>query len=632
VKTQLEETGDAVRNGESLRLELEQSRRELEACRQRLAQIDELFEVHKQSETLLHGEKNITEMIARGDALQGILEGSCRLVEQALPGSLAIILLLDGKRLRRGAAPSFPKYMAEVDGFEIDPAVGTCSAAAARKEQVITPDIAKDAHWAGYLDLAARHGLKAGWATPVLSSDNQVLGTFGLYWPEPRGPTPEHLQIINQVVRLVAFAIERKRSQDAVSESEHLAQGQLKALTRTLDALAQESNPDRLLEHVLRVIIEQSAAHSVSVWGRDHDAEWVDLIAVFQNGRFQTSKQVVGYPMTRLPSSTERSPIWSEILRTGQYATLEDLDQPIAQMCIGSGSDAKWYPVTSETNPERAMLLHQAYLRALGVRSILFMPMLIAGRVTGLIAIRFSQKRTFLRKEIELTRALAHQAMLALQLTRLSAQNRQADLMAERNRVARDIHDTLAQGFTGIIAQLEAAKGAISQRKKVRASDHLDRAGELAREGLREARRSVQALRPLALEEKPLATALKDLIERVTTGTTMEAKLTLQGEPRELPEDVETNLLHIGQEVLTNALRHARASQFDVVLVFEGDVIRLTLRDNGCGFDPAKNHEGFGLQGMRERAEDMGGQFSLESSDGNGTVVSILLPLASSAE
>jgi hypothetical protein len=77
-------------------------------------------------------------MIARGDELESILEGSCRLVEEAFPGSLAIVLLLDGKRLRRGAAPSFPKYMAEVDGFEIDPAVGTCSAAAARREQVIS--------------------------------------------------------------------------------------------------------------------------------------------------------------------------------------------------------------------------------------------------------------------------------------------------------------------------------------------------------------------------------------------------------------------------------------------------------------------------------------------------------------
>lgn len=632
MKTQLEEAEGALIKGESLRLELEQSRRELEACRQQLAQVDELFEVHKKSEALLHGEKNITEMIARGDALEAILEGSCRLVEQALPGSLAIVLLLEGKRLRRGAAPSFPKYMAEVDGFEIDPAVGTCSAAAARKEQVITADITKDAHWAGHLELAARHGLRAGWATPVLSSDNHVLGSFGLYWPEPRGPTPDHLQIIKQVVWLIAFAIERKRSQDAMSESEHLAQGQLNALTRTLDALAQESNPERLLEHVLRAIIEQSSAHSVSVWGRDQDAGWVDLIAVFQNNRFQTSKQVVDYPMTRLPSSAERSPIWSELLRTGQHATLEDLDQPIPQMRIGSGDDAKWYPVTNETTPERAMLLHSEYLRDLGVRSILFMPMLIAGRVAGLIAIRFSQKRTFLRKEIELTRALAHQAMLALQLTRLSAQNRESDLMAERNRVARDIHDTLAQSFTGVIAQLEAAKGAFSLRKKVRASDHIDRAGELAREGLREARRSVQALRPLALEEKPLPAALKDLMERMTTGTTMEAKLSLEGEPRKLPPELETNLLRIGQEVLTNALRHARASRFEALLVFEDRQIRLDVRDNGHGFDPAKSHEGFGLQGMRERAEDMGGQFSIESSGGNGTAIAIMLPLRSNPE
>src|SRR5882762_6539742 len=198
MKTQFGQANDAAQHDESLRLELEQSRRELEACQQRLAQIDELFVVHKKSEALLHGEKNLTEMIARGEALQAILEGSCKLVEQALSGLLAIILLLDGKRLRRGAAPSFPKYMAEVDGFEIDSVVGTCFVAAVRKEQVITADITNDAHWAGYLELAARHGLKAGWATPLFSSNNQVLGTFGLYWPEPRGPTPEHLQKIGR--------------------------------------------------------------------------------------------------------------------------------------------------------------------------------------------------------------------------------------------------------------------------------------------------------------------------------------------------------------------------------------------------------------------------------------------------
>ena len=432
MKTQLEEAGDAVREDESPRLQLERSRAELEACRQRLAEMDALFDVHKKSEALLQGEKNLTEMIARGDALEAILEGSCKLVEEALPGALAIILLLDGKRLRRGAAPSFPKYIAEIDGFEIDPDLGTCSAAAARKEQVITEDITKDAHWAGYLDLAARHGLRAGWATPILSSANEVLGTFGLYWPEPRAPTPEHLQIISQVVRLVAFAIERKRSQDAISESEHLAKGQLKVLTRTLDALVQESDPERLLEHVLRVIVEQADAHSVSVWERNQDAG-LDLIAVFQNNRFQTSKPA-GYPVSQLPPSAQLNPIWSEILRNGQHAVLEDIDQPIARMCLGAGSDARWLPATDESNPDSGTLRLQAYLRDLGIRSILFVPMLIAGRVVAVMAIRFSEKRIFLKKEIELTRALAHQAMLALQLTRLSAQNRESVLQSRGSR------------------------------------------------------------------------------------------------------------------------------------------------------------------------------------------------------
>jgi len=99
-------------------------------------------------------------------------------------------------------------------------------------------------------------------------------------------------------------------------------------------------------------------------------------------------------------------------------------------------------------------------------------------------------------------------------------------------------------------------------------------------------------------------------------------------QPQKLSPELETNLLRLGQEVLTNA----QAAQFDVLLVFESREIRLNLRDNGCGFDPMKNHEGFGLQGMRERAEDLGGQFSIQNSEGNGTVISILLPLTISSE
>src|SRR5208337_3566406 len=118
--------------------------------------------------------------------------------------------------------------------------------------------------------------------------------------------------------------------------------------------------------------------------------------------------------------------------------------------------------------------------------------MLIAGQVEGVIGIRFTRKRAFRSEEMELAQALAHQAMLAFQLRRLSHQSRQAAVAAERNRMARDIHDTLAQGFTGVIMQLEAAEEAMSQSLASKAEEHVTRAGELAREGLGEARRSVR--------------------------------------------------------------------------------------------------------------------------------------------
>jgi signal transduction histidine kinase len=296
---------------------------------------------------------------------------------------------------------------------------------------------------------------------------------------------------------------------------------------------------------------------------------------------------------------------WPEIARTGRPYIVEDVRQV-------------------ENVPWRPRLL------ALGVITVLVVPMMIAGKIEGVIGVRFTRKRTFRREELELAQALANQAMLAVQLARLSGQSRQAAIVEERNRVARDIHDTLAQGFTGVIAQLEAARGAMARKKMLKVSDHLERAGEMARESLHEARRSVQALRPLALEDKLLTAALRDLLKRMTTGMTLKAKLTLKGKLRKLPPEWETNLLHIGQEVLTNAIRHAVASRFDAFLVFGSQDIHVTFRDNGRGFDLEKTNGGFGIQGIRERVQQMGGQFSIETKEGKGTLSSIVIPLNTS--
>ena len=320
----------------------------------------------------------------------------------------------------------------------------------------------------------------------------------------------------------------------------------------------------------------------------------------------------------------EHHPVWREVLRTGQHGMMDDLDKESARMCVGSGD---WHRMVEDIDPDPAFTILMNHLREMGVRAVLFVPILIAGNVAGMLAIRFQEKRAFRREELDLTRALAHQAMLALQLMRLSQQSRQAAVMAERNRMARDIHDTLAQGFTGVIVQLEAVEEATSKGLTAKAGECLARAGALARESLHEARRSVRALRLQSLEERDASEALQNLIRKMTAGTTVRAEFNVWGRQPELPPEWEENLLRIGQEVLTNVLRHAQASEFKARLAFEKGAIRLDLCDNGRGFDQAARHDGFGLQGIKERAQAMGGSLRIQSARNQGTAISIVLPL-----
>src|SRR5207248_10061466 len=143
----------------------------------------------------------------------------------------------------------------------------------------------------------------------------------------------------------------------------------------------------------------------------------------------------------------------------------------------------------------------------------------------------------------------------AMQLTRLSQQSRQAAVMAERNRMARDIHDTLAQGFTGVIMQLEAVKGAIAQNNLAEATERVERAGDLARVGLGEARRSVMALRPRSLQDTTLCLALDDLLKRMTNGSSLQAEFHLEGDEPGMPAEWEEGLLGVGHESLTNKIK-----------------------------------------------------------------------------
>ena len=627
MKTWLEQTTDDTKGVELLRLEMERCQRELEACRLRLGELE-------QGEALLAGENRLLEMvarllemIARGSGLASVLDALCRFVEEMSDNVLVSILLVspDRKSLRHGAAPSLPKsYTEAIDGGLIGPRSGSCGTAAYRGERVIVSDIMTDPLWDRYRHLAIDHGLRACWSTPIFSATRGVMGTFALYSREPGSPTLEQLNLIEQMTHLAAVAIDRERAAKALRASEHLARGQLDALTHTLDSLAEESDPDRLLEHVLRTVVEQTGTHSVSVWERNEDGDWLELVAVIEGGRFQTRKDAV-HPAARISMLAQSHPVWSEVFRTREHAVLEDIDQECARSRVGSDPDAVWHRVMEDGSSDPALLLLKKHLQGLGVRAVLFVPMLIAGRVTGIIGVRFPQKRAFQKDEIELTRALAHQAMLAIQLMRLSEQSRQAAVVAERNRMARDIHDTLAQGFTGVIMQLEAVKGAIALNNLAEATDRVERAGDLARVGLGEARRSVLALRPRSLQDTTLCLALDDLLKRMTNGSGLQAEFHLEGDEPTMAADWEEGLLRIAQESLTNTIKHAKAKTFRATLTIAPNEIQFRLVDDGVGFDLHAEHEGFGLVGMKERVDQIGGQFILRSMPGQGTEIQIIL-------
>jgi PAS domain S-box-containing protein len=205
-------------------------------------------------------------------------------------------------------------------------------------------------------------------------------------------------------------------------------------------------------------------------------------------------------------------------------------------------------------------------------------------------------------------------------------------ILEERNRMAREIHDTLAQGFTGILLQLEAAEAAAEAGLPV--EPYLGRVRELARFGLGEARRSVLALRPLALEENGLEQALQQLAGRSSVEGALTCEFSAAGAVRRLQADLELALFRIAQEAVGNAIKHAEATRVWIELAFEPHLVRLSVEDDGVGLAKAPGEgtrAGYGLVLMQERAQQIGGTLAVESRPGAGARVTVTIPLSTSA-
>ena len=257
---------------------------------------------------------------------------------------------------------------------------------------------------------------------------------------------------------------------------------------------------------------------------------------------------------------------------------------------------------------------------------LLIVPLITAASLVGFLALR--RQQPFAPRQLELLAVMGGQLALALRNAQLFADTQELATINERNRIAREIHDTLAQGLAGIIVQLQAAEAWLA-REPARAREAVDHATELARYSLQEARRSVWDLRPEGLERAGLAGAVRDELSRVSERTGVKTSTRIRGlRGISVPAGVEVAVFRVIQEAVANSLHHAAPTRVYVEIVRTDGQLRVAVSDDGRGFQPelAQRSGSFGITSMRERAAACGGTLELASRPGGGTRVVLRVP------
>lgn len=213
---------------------------------------------------------------------------------------------------------------------------------------------------------------------------------------------------------------------------------------------------------------------------------------------------------------------------------------------------------------------------------------------------------------------------LAATRSELATVSHEAGVLAERERLSREIHDTLAQGFTSLLLLIDAIEAELGHDDEA-VRRHLRQARGTARDNLAETRSLVAALSPPPLHHASLADAVRQVVDRIAPQLAAEVTTTMTGAVRPLPADQNVVLLRVTQEALSNVRKHAGASQVTVVLTYVDTGVAVEITDDGQGFDPAQPTTGFGLAGMRDRVTQVGGTVTVRSAPGTGTAVRVEL-------
>jgi len=411
------------------------------------------------------------------------------------------------------------------------------------------------------------------------------------------------LSALETAAGVIGAALHRERLVDAVRrERERALVNDKAAVLSKLEQLATETELGAFLGgHVLLEAKERVEAAGGAVVVRDAAQDEWRVLAHMRDGRLE-------------PTPYAGSPI-----------TVEDL---LGSDAPGESGNRKWAPTyfdlaRRETEWPKIVEHH----RRLGDVGVLVFPLVFGANLVGFMVLSFKRPIDDPLRESEVLLGLSHAATIAIEFERRTDAARDVAVLAERNRIAQEIHDGIAQAFTGILLQL----GAVEQPADD-AAPHaalLTRIADLAREGLAEARRSVMALRPAPSRCRGLESALRELAARSTIPGGVTTTLQTSAWPTRFTPEHEHELLRIAQEAVSNAVRHARPQTIRISMTDDETHWALAVTDDGAGLPDEPEisaQEGFGLTSMRERATAIGAEWSIRSRRGAGTSVVVRIP------
>jgi len=440
--------------------------------------------------------------------------------------------------------------------------------------------------------------------------EGEYVGAIGFDdWQRVREFDSSIVSALEIAAGMVGAALHRERLLETVRVArERAAEERLNQLARAnallrenLVRLARDPEPQDFVSNILIDAIRQMDAAAAFAIGFDPAANHWRCFVHVENGK--------SGPPPFQPTATQEETRIAEILKEFKEPVFYPLE-PLDRLLWPGVAD--WH---SREGHKSAYLLPLTYGD---------------GTSKGCIGLVFRQSEALSADRAELALAIAHQVTLCIGLKKLGMAAKNAAVLAERNRIGQEIHDGLAQGFTGILMQLGAAEEAMHEcARNSPLPAILTRIRDLAKDGLAEARRSVMALRPDQTRRVGLELALKQLAERSTVDgriiCSFEGALSGDG----LAPERQHELLRIAQEAVSNAVRHAHPANVRILLQEESALWRLMVVDDGRGMTLMPElyaSQGYGLNNMRERAGAIGGQFQIDSRPGEGTRVIVILP------